>query len=200
MRLVASATARDVPFGRLITGAEARPDRRRANDQDRRASYGLIGKRVRCAMSASVDTDRWEGHMTGWMQDYLDAWNSHDAAKVVAFMADDATYEDLALGQLHEGHAAISAFVDEAEQFSKDYQFTSISEHASGDRYVFEWEMFGTNTGEAGGLPATNRPYRIRGVSVGWLDTSGKIETNRDYWNMAEYLAQVGILPGPPSA
>ena len=136
--------------------------------------------------------------MAGWMQDYLDAWNSHDGPKVVAFMADDATYEDVALGQLHEGHAAIEAFVNEAEQFSNDYRFTSVSEHASGDRYVFEWEMIGTNTGEAGGLPATNKPYRIRGVSVGWLDGSGKIKTNRDYWNMADYLVQVGIFSPPP--
>jgi steroid delta-isomerase-like uncharacterized protein len=115
-------------------------------------------------------------------------------------MADDATYEDLALMQVHTGHEAIAAFLDEAEQFSKDYQFVTVSEHSAGDRYVFEWDMVGTNTGDAGGLPATNKPYRIRGVSVGWLDESGKIKVNRDYWNMADYLMQVGILPPPPSA
>ena len=27
-----------------------------------------------------------------------------------------------------------------------------------------------------------------------------KIKRNSDYWNMAEFLAQVGILPQPPSA
>ena len=136
--------------------------------------------------------------MSTWMQDYLAAWNSHDGSKVAAYMAADATYEDLALGQMHEGKAAIEAFVNEAEQFSKDYSFISVSEQSSGDSYAFEWEMVGTNTGEAGGLPATNKPYRIRGVSVGVLDGNGKIKANRDYWNMADYLMQVGILP-PPS-
>ena len=135
--------------------------------------------------------------MGSWMQDYLTAWNTHDGAKVAAYMADDATYEDLALGQMHEGKAAIEAFVNEADEFSKDYSFTSISEQATGDSYALEWEMSGTNTGEAGGLPATNKPYRIRGVSVGRLDDTGKITTNRDYWNMADYLMQVGILPPP---
>ncbi len=106
--------------------------------------------------------------------------------------------EDLAAGQLHEGRAAIEAFANEAEEFSKDYSFKWISEQATGDSYAVEWEMIGTNTGEAGGLPATNKPYRIRGVSIGRLDSEGKIKTNRDYWNMADYLMQVGILP-PPS-
>jgi steroid delta-isomerase-like uncharacterized protein len=137
--------------------------------------------------------------MSDWMQQYIDAWDSHDAAKVVAFMAQDATYEDLALGVTHEGRAAIAAFVEEAEQFSKDYKFTGVSEQASGDRYALEWEMAGTNTGEAGGLPGTNKPYRIRGVSIGRLDADGKIKENRDYWNMADYLMQVGILPPPGS-
>jgi steroid delta-isomerase-like uncharacterized protein len=59
--------------------------------------------------------------------------------------------------------------------------------------------MSGTNTGDVAGLPATNKPYRIRGVSIGQLDREGKIERNRDYWNMADYLVQVGILP-PPDA
>ena len=133
--------------------------------------------------------------MNGWMQQYLDAWDSHDAAKVVAFMAPDATYEDLALGVTHQGRDAIAAFVEEAEQFSKDYKFTAVSEQASGNRYALEWEMAGTNTGEAGGMPATNKPYRIRGVSIGQLDADGKIKENRDYWNLADYLTQVGILP-----
>jgi steroid delta-isomerase-like uncharacterized protein len=72
-----------------------------------------------------------------------------------------------------------------------------VSEQASGDRYALEWEMVGTNTGEAGGLPATNKAFRIRGVSVGIVDADGKIKRNRDYWNMADYLMQVGLMPAP---
>ncbi len=135
--------------------------------------------------------------MSTWMTDYLTAWNSHDGAKVTAFMADDASYEDVALGVVHEGHDAIAAFVDQAHHASKDYSFTSVSEQQVGDRYAMEWEMAGTNTGEGGGVPATNKPYRIRGVSIGQLDTAGKIKVNRDYWNMADYLRQVGILSPP---
>jgi len=132
-----------------------------------------------------------------WMTVYLDAWDSHDAEKVASFMADDVVYEDLAVGQIHQGRAAVAAFVQTSEDFSKDHKFISVSEQASGDRYALEWEMVGTNTGEAAGMPATNKPFRIRGVSVGTLDANGKIKHNRDYWNLADYLMQVGILPPP---
>jgi steroid delta-isomerase-like uncharacterized protein len=101
-----------------------------------------------------------------WIADYLDAWNSHDGNKVVSFMADDAVYEDLAVGQVHEGKAAIAAFVQRTDAFSQDCEFVSVSEQSSGDSYAFEWEMIGTNTGEGAGLPATNKPFRIRGVSA----------------------------------
>ena len=133
--------------------------------------------------------------MSTWIADYLDAWNSHDGNKVASFMADDAVYEDLAVGQVHKGKAAVAAFVQRTDVFSQDCEFVSVSEQSSGDRYALEWEMIGTNTGEGAGLPATNKPFRIRGVSVGTLDSSGKIKHNRDYWNLADYLMQVGILP-----
>jgi steroid delta-isomerase-like uncharacterized protein len=110
-------------------------------------------------------------------------------------MADDVVYEDVALGQVHEGEAAVAGFAQRADKFSRDYEFVSVSEQGSGESYAFEWEMIGTNTGEGAGVPATNKPFRIRGVSVGTLDSSGMIRHNRDYWNVADYLMQVGILP-----
>jgi steroid delta-isomerase-like uncharacterized protein len=134
-----------------------------------------------------------------WFDRYLEAWNSHDPARVVEFMAEDAAYEDLALGVAHEGREAIAAFVAQASAFSSDHRFVAVSVQTDCEAYAAEWEMVGTNDGAAAGLPPTNKPYRIRGVSIGVLDGNGRIRRNRDYWNMADYLAQVGLLPPPPS-
>lgn len=134
----------------------------------------------------------------GWVAAYLDAWNSHDGAQVAAFMAEDVTYEDLAGGATYHGRNEVAGYVAATHAWSADYRFVTVTTQSSGARYAIEWEMLGTDTGGSGGVPPTGRPYRIRGVSVGRLDASGAIASNRDYFNLADYLAQVGLFT-PPS-
>lgn len=137
--------------------------------------------------------------MGEWMQEYLDAWNSHDGSKVAEWMVEDATYEDVTLGVVHEGRDAIKRFVEETDHLAGDYHFTAVSVQQTGDRYAAEWEMAGTHTGEVNGVRATHKPFRIRGVSIGQLDAEGKIQQNRDYWNAVDLLTQLGVLPQPGS-
>jgi steroid delta-isomerase-like uncharacterized protein len=134
---------------------------------------------------------------TEWVTDYLAAWNSYDGAAVAAFMAEDVTYEDLSSGDVYEGRAAVQGYVEATHGFSSDYRFVVVSAQADGERYAIEWEMLGSNTGPSGGFPATGKPYRIRGASIGQLDAGGKIVRNRDYWNLAAYLVEIGLLTLP---
>jgi steroid delta-isomerase-like uncharacterized protein len=134
-----------------------------------------------------------------WVDGYLDAWNSHDGRQVAALMAEDVVYDDLASGVVHRGRDAVQAYVEQTVAFSSDYRFVTVSTQADGNRYAIEWEMLGTNTGASGGFPATGKPYRIRGASIGELGADGRIAANRDYWNLAAYLIEVGLLQ-PPSA
>ena len=94
---------------------------------------------------------------------------------------------------------AVQAYVPQTAVFSSDYRFVTVSTQMDGSRYAIEWEMLGTNTGAAGKFPATGKPYRIRGASIGELDADGKITANRDYWNLAAYLIEVGLLHAPPA-
>ena len=132
-----------------------------------------------------------------WVDDYLAAWNSYDGEAVAAFMAEDVTYEDLSSGAVYEGRAAVRTYVAGTYGFSSDYRFIVVSAQADGDRYAIEWEMLGSNTGPSGGFPATGKPYRIRGVSIGTVDAGGLIVHNRDYWNLAAYLVEIGLLALP---
>ena len=43
---------------------------------------------------------------------YLAAWNAHDSAAVASHMADDAIYEDVALGRELHGPSEIASFVE----------------------------------------------------------------------------------------
>ncbi len=132
-----------------------------------------------------------------WVQQYLDAWNSHDGSQVAAFMAEDVVYADHAGGAVYHGRDAVRSYVEQTDAFSGDYRFATVSSQADGRRYAIEWEMLGTNTGAAGGFPATGKPYRFPGASIGLLDAEGKIVANSDYWNLAAYLMQVELLPRP---
>ncbi len=131
---------------------------------------------------------------------YLDAWSSHDGSEVVALMADDVVFEDVPMGVRCEGKKAVAALVAEMAQASDDFRFEFVTEIRAGSGYAGEWVLSGTNTGEGAGLPATGKSFTIRGLSIGHLAPDGRILGNRDYWNMAELLTQVGLLPPPGSS
>ena len=129
---------------------------------------------------------------------YLDAWNAHDPAAVARYMADGAIYEDVALGRVLHGPSEIAAFVEEATRASSNFKFEEVSLFTAGRDYANEWIMTGTNDRAVQGVPATGRSFRVRGASVGKLDANGRIVENRDYYNLAEMFAQLGIQPAAP--
>jgi ketosteroid isomerase-like protein len=60
--------------------------------------------------------------------------------------------------------------------------------------------MTGTNdrADEARGFPRTGRAFTLHGLSIGRL-RDGKVAEDRTYWNMVEYLTQVGLMPEAPA-
>ena len=126
---------------------------------------------------------------------YLDAWNAHDPAAVARHMADGAVYEDVALGRVLHGPSEIAKFVEEATRSSSNFRFEVVSLISTGSDYANEWVMLGTNDRALPGVPATGRSFRVRGASVGKLDSSGLIVENRDYYNLMELLTQLGLPP-----
>ena len=105
---------------------------------------------------------------------YLGAWNAHDSAAVAGYMAEDAIYEDVALGRVLRGPAEIASFVEEATRSSSDFRFEVVSLFMAGNDYANEWVMVGRNDREMRGVPATGRSFRVRGASVGRLDERGE--------------------------
>jgi steroid delta-isomerase-like uncharacterized protein len=130
-----------------------------------------------------------------WAQQYFQAWSSHDADKILAFMAPDAVYVDTTLGERLTGQDAIRQFIDSmAQTLSTDYRFELTNAFQTERDYAAEWDLTGTNDRGDVRLPVTGKSFRIHGVSVGKL-RDGKIVENRDYWNMADLLMQIGVTP-----
>lgn len=142
------------------------------------------------------------GEQPAWIRSYMDAWTAHDPSAVVGCMTDDVVYVDLGVGERMEGRSAVSDFAASMEpHFSSDYRFDLGRVLVTGDSYAAEWTMSGTHDGadEQRGLPATGHRFEIPGVSVGRL-RDGKIAENTDYYNLASFLMQVGLMPAPETA
>jgi len=124
------------------------------------------------------------------MEDYLAAWNSHDVNKILSFFTDDAVYEDVPLGMIARGKKEITTFVNNAFVDFPDFK---IEVKAAG-----EWVMSGTFTHSSiPSMPATGKTFSIRGASITEY-RNGKIIRNADYYNAADFMQQVGLMPKQP--
>jgi steroid delta-isomerase-like uncharacterized protein len=134
----------------------------------------------------------------GFFDGYLEAWSAHDVGAVLDYFTDDCVFEDVPLGRVTHGKAELARFAEELFVFSPDVHFTGERGGAAGPggRYAGEWTMTGTHEGDAPGFPATHKRFSVRGVSVGELQGT-KIKRNSDYWNLADLLTQVGLMPPP---
>ena len=131
------------------------------------------------------------------MIDYLAAWNSHDVEKIASFFTDDGVYEDVAIGAVNRGEEELKAFISSTFTFFPDWKAEVKSRFGTGDWSAREWIMSGTHGGDLPGLPATGKKFSVRGASISELH-EGKIRRNTDYWNLASFLQQIGVMPAAP--
>jgi steroid delta-isomerase-like uncharacterized protein len=135
----------------------------------------------------------------GWIQEYVGACNRHDAAAVVAMMSQDVRVVDTAFGGEFTGREAVRQLLLGMDAgLSSDYRFTVRKVVASGEDYAFEWVLSGTHdrANPELGLPATGKEFAVPGLTIG-ARRDGVITENRDYWNLAGFLTQVGLMPAP---
>jgi steroid delta-isomerase-like uncharacterized protein len=129
-------------------------------------------------------------------ESYLEAWNERRGSAVGEFMDDAVDFEDVTMGATFKGRQEVEAFVEVfAQTFSSDYRFTLVTELLTDSSVAAEWVVSGTHDGSSPALAATGKPFTIRGATIARL-RDGKITYNRDYWDMAGFLTQVGVLPG----
>ena len=122
------------------------------------------------------------------------AWSSSDVEKLLPLFADSVDYEDVTLGAVSRGKNALRDFAAGVFAAFADLKFELKSRFvaADGKSGAMEWVWRGRQTKDFPGLPATNKPFEVRGAAVVEF-TDGKISRNSDYWDLATYMKQVGI-------
>lgn len=126
--------------------------------------------------------------------DWTDAINRHDPDAAAAFYAPDADFTDAGTGQRAQGRDAIRDVFKAFLAMSADLAIEKTNMLSDGSWFATEWVMTGVHTGDIPGLAATGRSFHVVGAGVGEV-REGLIVHATEYWNMADFLGQVGALP-----
>jgi steroid delta-isomerase-like uncharacterized protein len=123
------------------------------------------------------------------LQDLVAAWNSHNSDAVAALFADDAVYVDYPLGLSVTGREQIRAVARGFFDAVPDLRLEWVNGSLKGGNGTLEYFFSGTDVGVFG----TGKRFAFYGVLV--LDTHGtEITGNRDYYDLATIMQQLGIL------
>jgi len=125
------------------------------------------------------------------LDEWATAWSSHDVDRVLRLFTDNCVYEDVPTGALNTGKDALRAFAQFFFSVAPDFK-VELSGRFETDKWAAgEWTMSGTQKGDMPNLPATGKPFSIRGATILELE-HGKIRRCIDYWDMAAFLKQLG--------
>ena len=139
-----------------------------------------------CCIGATSSPDK----SAELVQGNFAAWNAHDADKVASFYTDDVIYEDVTFGLIAHGHAELRKMAADFFASVPDLKLEVVSNTSMGNRGCVEWIFSGTDAG----LYKTGKKFSVRGASVYEL-RGGKFSSNRDYYDSASIMRQVGVLP-----
>lgn len=129
--------------------------------------------------------------------DFAAAWSSRDPAQLVAVYAEDAVFEEIVLdGPVIRGRDEMLTYGEAVYAAFPDFTAIPVDAFVSGDRAVVEWILSGTYRGQFGGLPAgTGQRIEIPVAAVFTLNDDGLIVHDREYWDFATLLSQLGMMP-----
>jgi steroid delta-isomerase-like uncharacterized protein len=128
------------------------------------------------------------------LEDWAAAWSLHDVDRLLALCSDDCVYEDVTMGAVSRGKAEVKSFASAVFAAFPDFEIRLMSGFTAGNWAGAEWTMSGTHKGDLPGLPASGKSFTVRGATICELK-AGKIKRNSDYWDMAAFLKQTGLMP-----
>ena len=160
-------------------------------------SGDIAADRTGTGDAPSVD---WIGD---FVERWLDAWNSHDPDRVLAFLTEDVEVRDDSWPQTMHGHSEVREFLDALWRAIPDMTFELLDGPyvIPGEaRASFHWRGAGTFTGpmDPPGFGPTGRRWEIDGVDFQEY-RDGRIVRLRVITDMMSISRQLGLLPAAGS-
>jgi len=131
------------------------------------------------------------------LEDYYEAWSSHDMDRIASFFTDDCLYDDVPMSSCQHGKEELKTSWSQFFTTCPDFRVEPKAIFGGGEWACSEWVMTGTQSGDWPGMPATGKRFSIVGASIIEL-SEGRIRRNADYWDMVSLLTQLGFMPDAP--
>jgi ketosteroid isomerase-like protein len=126
---------------------------------------------------------------------------SGDSDELNALYAPDAVAETPDQGTIR-GREQIAAYMGEFATAFPDASWEELHKHETGETAIDEGYFIGTNTGPMTGpngetIAATGKRVRARECDVATVQ-NGVITSHRFYFDMYDWLVQLGLVPESP--
>lgn len=129
------------------------------------------------------------------LEDWAKYWSSpNDIERLLSLFTDDCVYEDVTFGAVNHGKEELRTFAKGVFAAFPDFKIKNTASFVAGNWAGIEWVFTGTHKGDLPGMPATNKSVSIRGATILELQ-EGKIKRNSDYWDLATFMKQTGLMP-----
>jgi len=126
-----------------------------------------------------------------WSTEWLRRFSAADPTSLIDLYTDEASFEDVTLGEQVSGKANLAAFfgafMNRAERTNRFALLRYVGDATSG---AIEWMWEARHEGDFLGQPARGKTTSVRGVSVLEFE-GGKVREQRDYWDARTLLAQL---------
>ena len=129
------------------------------------------------------------------LNEYLAAWNARDAERIASFFTEDAVYDDRGAADVARGRAAIAAHASKIHAAFDDLSFEMSRVAHAEDFTAGHWTSRMTHTGAIEGFAATGRVVESEGVDLATLDAEGRITHLVSFYDGAQILRDLGVLP-----
>jgi len=111
------------------------------------------------------------------------AWSRQDTEGVLAFFADEFTFEDIPIGLHATNKAEMRKVLETTFEGVPNFEM-DILEHKVGEGFVVtKWTQMGNMTMQGYGLDLRDHAYEVVTTSVIGLSEGGLINTVSDNWN-----------------
>ena len=135
---------------------------------------------------------------TSIARDYIEAWNRRDWSRVRDSLHPQYSYTG-GDGVRQDGPEAGLALAQMWAAAFPDAKLNIKKIHTAGDTAIVEFIAVGTHQGDLMGIAPTGRKVEMPICNV--IETrDGKIHAEREYFDMAHMMQQLGVAPAPVTA